>query len=303
MVTTLRRTKNEKGIDAETLYLIRSYNHDEPDPPRPNDKINYGKAEMMQIWEVARAATAAPMYFKEFKVFLGKGDDRQKEKAYFTDGGFGVTNNPAQVGFKEIKALSGSEATENVGVIVSVGTARGKDNPGGKSFPQRMKKLASTATDPDVVAEWMDDQKLDHHWRFNDVEGDLHVELDEWKPNRWFTTRPGRDTLTKIENAFYRWANETLNFRAIEACAKELVKQRRRRTVDRSRWQRFATGASQYRCKHRDCKEDRFDSLYYFEEHWRRFHERQRDANEWKDPTFETWTYQKQNGRHATRRR
>jgi hypothetical protein len=256
----------------------------------------------MRIWEVARAATAAPMYFKEFKIFLRHEEEKPKEKAYFTDGGFGVTNNPAQVGFEELKLLSGSETTENVGVVVSVGTARGKENPGGKSFHARMKKMASTATDPAVVAKFMKEQKLKQYWRFNDDETGLHVELDEWKPNSRFTKQPGHETLTKIQNAFYKWAHKKENFHAIEACAKELVVQRRRRTVDRSRWQRFATGATKYKCGHSHC-EPEWNSLYQFEEHWEQLHSRNLDGDQWKEPTFDTWTYQKPNGRHASGRR
>lgn len=141
-MTTLRRTKNEIGVQVETPYPIRSYNHDPPNPRLPNDTTIYNSAERLYIYQVARAATAAPMYFKELKVTLQRGDERQK--AYFTDGGFGVTNNPTQVGFNEVKSLSGSENHENVGVVLSIGTARGKPDPAGKSFRNRMVKMSAT---------------------------------------------------------------------------------------------------------------------------------------------------------------
>lgn len=249
----------------------------------------------MQIWEVARAATAAPMYFKELKVPLWL--DGETQKAYFTDGGFGVTNNPTQAGFKEVKALSGSETAENVGVIVSIGTARAKELPG-KGGVRTVKRMVSSATDPNTVAGWMNDQKLDHYWRFNNDQDGLSVELDEWKPNSWFTKRPGHETLTTILHNFNAWAAQSENYHAIEKCAKELVKQRRARTPDRSRWQRFATGATKYRCSHKDCKNDAWDSLYQFNLHWDASHQNDSRREDYKQPSFETWTYQRQNGRH-----
>jgi hypothetical protein len=288
-VTTLRRTKNAAGIDPERLYIIRSYDH-KPDSSSTEDRYNYGNAEKMELWQVARAATAAPMYFDEFKVFLQERDPH--EKIYFSDGGFGVTNNPTQIGKNEITTLLGDKC---MGAIVSIGTARARDKRGGRSLFKRVKMFASTATDPSSVANWLKDQKLEFYWRFNDEDG-LDIELDDWKPNGWTTKHPGRATLAKIKNGFYQWACNIENMREIEACARELVTQRRSRIADRSRWQRFASGGFQYRCTHRDCEETHYDSRLLFDEHWERDHQDFEGADEYREPRYEQWTYQKQTG-------
>jgi patatin-like phospholipase/acyl hydrolase len=153
----------------------------------------------MHIWQVARAATAAPMYFKELKVHLpGRNGD---QKTYFSDGGFGVTNNPAQVALIEMMILYGAT---NVGAIVSIGTARAPETSSRDLFG-RVRKMASVATNPENVAEWMRTEDPDCYWRFNDKTG-LCIELDEWKPNGLFTKKPGHETLRKIQASFDGWA-------------------------------------------------------------------------------------------------
>src|SRR5205085_1147612 len=79
--------------------------------------INYGKAQKFQIWEVARAATAAPLYFEPLKIEIPGNTGH----LLFTDGGFNYTNNPTAEGTREIEDLSGSNS---IGVVVSIGTAR-----------------------------------------------------------------------------------------------------------------------------------------------------------------------------------
>jgi patatin-like phospholipase/acyl hydrolase len=153
----------------------------------------------MHIWQVARAATAAPMYFKELKVHLpGRNGD---QKTYFSDGGFGVTNNPAQVALIEMMILYGAT---NVGAIVSIGTARAPETSSRDLFG-RVRKMASVATNPENVAEWMRTEDPDCYWRFNDKTG-LCIELDEWKPNGLFTKKPAHETLRKIQASFDGWA-------------------------------------------------------------------------------------------------
>jgi patatin-like phospholipase/acyl hydrolase len=178
--------------------LMRSYDH-VPAQARPHDPINYGPTEKMHIWQVARAATAAPMNFKEIKVHLpGRNGD---QKTYFSDGGFGVTNNPTQVALIEMMILYGAT---NVGAIISIGTARAPETSSRDIFG-RVRKMASVATNPETVAEWMRTENPDCYWRFNDKTG-LRIELDEWKPNGLFTKKPGHETLRKIQASFDGWA-------------------------------------------------------------------------------------------------
>jgi hypothetical protein len=295
-VTTLRRTKSAVRIDPENLYILRSYDHI-ADSSGGSHRYNYGPAERMQLWQIARAATAAPMYFDEFKTRVPNGDS--DTRIYFSDGGFGVTNNPTQVGIKEIETLIGRE---RISVIASIGTARAKNKPEGKGLFQRIKKMAVVATDPNTVANWLEDQNLENYWRLNDEEG-LDVELDEWKPNGWTTKNPGRDTLEAIRNGFYRWAADSRNIRSIESCARALVAIRQERVLDRSRWQRFSLAASQYRCRDRNCREIVHDNLRSFNEHWNNVHREESNADAFREPRYQRWEYPVQNGHTSSRRR
>ena len=290
-VTTYKyeRTKGSSG-STMTLYLIRSYDHIEkevlPNKRRDTDashktvrksnlkggkdiRKNFGQADSLQIWEVARAATAAPTYFKDIKFKLRSAEGATK--MYFSDGGFGQTNNPTQEGVLEIESLHGKRY---VGVVVSVGTARGSKEPGGKSILRRVKQLAETATDPENVERNMRRQANTdedfHYFRFNDPKG-LDVALDEWKPNGLFTKRPGRKTLEKIKSGFYRWVQDPKSLKDINDCAKELVLRRRIRAADAPRWERYATGAK-FVCGYNACSNVPFNDRKVFEEHLSRTH-------------------------------
>jgi hypothetical protein len=294
-VTTMvyTRTKGSEGSSQKT-YLIRSYDHyEKKDPPPPIIKTatgtsnrylttNYGLAENLEIWQVARAATAAPMYFTEVEKQSNDGNTRM----YFSDGGFGHTNNPTQLGINEIETLHGKG---NIGIVLSVGTARANGKSGGKSIFKRVKGFADTATDPKIVEEHL--QGRDLYWRLNDSQG-INVELDEWKPNSLFTKSPGKKTLTTIQREFWRWSADKNNINLLEECARELVRRRRKRSEDGSRWERYATGA-QFRCMHGECGAQTFNSRKMYEHHC------EHDLNHSKEgkghidePKITTWQYQ-----------
>ncbi|KAF9700754.1 hypothetical protein EKO04_001391 [Ascochyta lentis] len=304
-VTTIRRTKNSSGAWMEVVYLIRSYHHEKDTQPnsvptrRPVansgtqmttlPKINYGPAETMEIWQVARAATAAPMYFKEIRFTQQSGTNGQKY--YFSDGGFGETNNPTDLGLLEIETLPGRHT---VGAIVSVGTSRGKADPSRKSVLNIVKRMAGKATNPDIVANAMNQRNLENYWRFNDNKG-INIELDDWKPSGWFTSTEhrGAKSLETMNHAFNEWACKTENIRWLENCAKELVKTRRGRCQEKSRWEQFALGAHTYRCKHEDCcNEPSYSSRHQFMQHWHQQHEGDDDEETCQEPKFKKWIYQ-----------
>src|SRR5437667_11588402 len=165
---------------VSTLYLIRSYDHEERTSPgllrrtrrgssrptirsntgksgeniprdqergKPRRSINYGNAQEFQIWEVARAATAAPLYFEPLKIEIPGNTGH----LLFTDGGFNYTNNPTAEGTREIEDLSGSNS---IGVVVSIGTAR-RSEPSSSWWIMRIiqmfKAMGHQLTDPEVV--------------------------------------------------------------------------------------------------------------------------------------------------------
>lgn len=247
--------------------------------------INYGLAEKIEVTQAARAATAAPMYFEEAK-FPQKVGTRGQEYT-FVDAGFGKFNNPTGIGLQEIETLPGRHT---VGAVVNVGTSRSKPDPTSNSIVNLIKRLAGSATDTNIVAEEMERRNLDHYWRFNDDRG-IDIELDECKPNHWWTKddRRGTKTFDKIEDKFHRWAGLHENVEAFTACARELVETRRGRSTEKSRWEQFAIGAHSYSCPHADCGQSTYNTRYLFELHWNAAHGDEAAL----EPNFEKWVYQK----------
>ncbi|KAF2688273.1 hypothetical protein K458DRAFT_293222 [Lentithecium fluviatile CBS 122367] len=291
-VTTMQRTKGPE-ISADTVYLIRSYDHfqkknhkslERQDTDGP--KRNWGQRSMLEIWQVARAATAAPFYFKEIK--FRQENHNGCTKIYFSDGGFGHTNNPTMLGIQEIEGLHGRP---NVGVVVNIGTARADGALSGRGLFKRLAKGFNEATNPKIVDAWVTRERLGFYYRFNDKDG-IPVELDEWKPNGWFTKHPGRDTLRDIENCFNAWIAHRKVLAQFNECARELVRRRRRRADDGSRWERYATGA-QYRCQHQTCNR-LFGYREDFEDHWLKVHGSDDTDDETRQPAVDPWKYQPQ---------
>jgi hypothetical protein len=100
-----------KNMATSPLYVFRSYDH-WPQNPGVIDPLekNLGYAHTIPINLIARATSAAPMYFDSVII--------QNRK--FGDGGFG-TNNPAQEVMQEVIQMSNNN-NEAVKVFVSVGT-------------------------------------------------------------------------------------------------------------------------------------------------------------------------------------
>jgi hypothetical protein len=249
-----------------------------------NEGKDYGSD--WPIWQVARAATAAPMYFKELPEKLHMRDG--EKTVYFSDGGFGQTNNPTYEGISEIKALHGDD---NLGAVVSIGTSRSKLKAGGKSIFKRAAAAAHIATDPQAVAEKVQDMNLSHYWRFNDEEG-IEVQLDDWKPNSYFTKHPGIKTLTEIKNKFRKWALEQENCEQLNICARELVRRRRARIMDPVMWKIYATDAS-FGCHYDGCRIEFSEDYEALIKHFREDHsvpEVELQANI--DRATKMWQYQ-----------
>lgn len=287
----MRKSTGPNGPGMDMPYIIRSYDNEKAPLRRAGTggarlNINYGSKETMEIWEVARAATAAPLYFRAIE--FGKLDAEDGMRYQFSDGGFGSTNNPTLLGIRELQNLHDAD---NVGIVVSVGTAKAESPPGGHNFfVDTIRRLTQIATSGNTIADLLAER--DNYWRFNDEEG-LKVDLDEWKPNGVFTPSNDRGSITlqNIRNGLNKWLRA--NNRAINECAKELVRIRRARTADASRWERFATGATHFRCQHRDCKDTPFTFRHQFEQHFAEFHEEEPGSNAYRQPTYSEWTYQK----------
>lgn len=108
------------------LHLFRSYIH-------PSQSSTYALNPSdnecpLKIWEVCRATSAAPSYFKSFQKVQGDGNEIRTHT--YLDGGT-LANNPAAIAFNEAlhmarireHHISGKKA---VGCLISIGTGRSK---------------------------------------------------------------------------------------------------------------------------------------------------------------------------------
>lgn len=234
--------------------------------------INYGKAQDFEIWEVARAATAAPFFFDALKIKI----PGSREHMSLTDAGLGHTNNPTKEGTNEIEWAYG---TESIGIVVSVGTAKRNEGDlkrGPLAFKTQLKEIAQKATDTERVhTDMMTTSSKDGfpYFRLNDPDGLLKMEMDEWepKPSRFNGGGSGSKTLERIRIAFVHWLSSDENRNLIQQCAEELVRCRRARSANRAKWERYATGA-EYICRITGCERENFDSCVQFEQHLDRDH-------------------------------
>ena len=300
--------KSEADGRSSRLYLIRSYDHEKKDSPDnsrgPTPRttmrsgrtdtdfsantnttqrrlernkslvnINYEGAQELEVWEVARAATAAKFYFEPLTVQ----NFRSGGFMEFTDGGFGQANNPTRTGKQEIEDLHGYNS---IGIVVSIGTARKlkKDAKNATFFstiPDSAREFADTATDPETTHDDMqrDDDRQGRfpYYRLNQP-GGLQTELDEWEPKRRMYNMKdgGAKTIADMESAFNGWAANRDNSQLLQDCAAALVARRRKRMSTRE-WERYATG-SQFKCRVRGCDPGDFFHRHLFESHLSEHH-------------------------------
>ena len=237
---------------------------------------NYEKAQEFEIWQVARAATAAPFYFEPLKIEKA----RAPGSILFTDGGFSYDNNPSREGKREIQDLHGHDRTY---ILVSVGTAR-KTREEKKSFfnkvPREFRGMADDLSNPEKVHEDVErDQRSEtfHYYRLNHPDG-LDIELDRWEPKQhWYNNQDaGSDTIDTMKNRFAQWARQVDTIRLLEDCAAKLVECRRSR-MSTDKWERYATG-SQYRCQYVGCSHKDIFNGIKFAAHLRQYHHVQEDV-------------------------
>jgi patatin-like phospholipase/acyl hydrolase len=92
----LTATHNKKISEA---YLLRTYNH-QYTTKTPDYIIRYNEgADKLRIWQVTRATSAAPFFFKALVA------DIENEKIAFKDGGI-RENNPSVAAWSEFVSTS-----------------------------------------------------------------------------------------------------------------------------------------------------------------------------------------------------
>ncbi|EKJ69740.1 hypothetical protein FPSE_10056 [Fusarium pseudograminearum CS3096] len=273
-------TKKQGGVSKQ--FLWRSYDHYWS--PRSNDSPswtppNTGPAHTTAIWEVARATTAAPVYFGSIEI--GESD--------FRDGGM-VANNPSLATLREIDGLHGhpdffvsigtglkvTDDTPNATSEVASGNTRTSrraktiDDVRNKQFLRKhvellgdWKKFMVDCEGENGTNGWLKECEYvglteKDRYRLN-VEGDLHtIPLDDWRPSE-----TGESTLRFIQEQTEAYLNKTTVIRDIDNIANRLVDMRRQRAAT-EQWERFAVDVT-YRCD--NCEKKEYDTRAKLREH------------------------------------
>ena len=146
------------------------------------------KSHNCEIWEAARATSAAPTFFSAIEI------GPPGSKTRYMDAGLGY-NNPVKQVAAEAATLFGSEAP--VTCVVSIGTGQKKattyDKPGvvQKTVPIKLAQvLKSIATNSEIIAEEMKKRCKNIpgiYYRLNVDRGLDSIGLEEWKRMREVT--------------------------------------------------------------------------------------------------------------------
>ncbi|KAL9602366.1 MAG: hypothetical protein Q9219_001932 [cf. Caloplaca sp. 3 TL-2023] len=214
-------------------YVFRSYQHvthrtSEPFlyPRNPDDSPEF------EIWQVARATSAAPSYFKSTRLF---------EYRYY-DAAVNI-NNPSLEVYKEVSLLN--KPHESIELLLSIGTGNAKGNTTkAKHSLQKELNNISDLVHQKICQARKEDGFAYYRW---DVQGGLQdVRLDEWKP-----IESGETTRARIERATNRYLESPEIDKQVRECAEILVHARLLR-AQTMRWEMFAAG-TRYRCPLPSC--------------------------------------------------
>ncbi|KAK8055780.1 hypothetical protein PG993_001007 [Apiospora rasikravindrae] len=249
--------------ESELLCHIRSYKRPGPLP-----------YSTWSILEAARAATAAPLYFKRFpktltprqlhalarvptsqtlNSFVGSAEQQQPQpegtKIHLIDAGFGIENNPCDKILHEMRTMQFKSRP----ILVSIGTAR-PGHPGEegnrRTLFSTVKRAFRTLGDPEKWHTHLLDragQGEFMYFRFN-AQGRLNMEMHEWIPKK-----SGHKTIEKMKAAFSDWVVTEGAQNSLRDCAEQLVKVRRARSRrDEIKWARYALGRY-YVCEDNGC--------------------------------------------------
>lgn len=165
-------------------YLFRTYKnlHRSKDPEeREAHRNRPAMAHDIPIWQVARATSAAPTYFKPPKI-----NDR-----HYLDGGFG-SNNPCVEILNEVHTMN-NNAPESAKLIISIGTGKSKSISRFSSgrlaiwrfwnyinFAAKWASESETRHIDMINAQKHNPDSMRYH-RLNVEEGLDEMKLDEWR--------------------------------------------------------------------------------------------------------------------------
>ncbi len=141
---------NAKRADTYSLWTVANH----------PDGIYYEANSNLKLWELCRASSAAPYYFKpkvlNLRTRLRKDGTREYFDAAFIDGGVSLANNPAWIGFLTTTADSfgfkWSTGIDKI-FITSIGTGNGLK----KENPYNLQKLKALSWAPKLSDLFMTD--------------------------------------------------------------------------------------------------------------------------------------------------
>lgn len=258
----------------DEAYLLRTYDHRYDPEIAPVWVTPYNEgADKLKIWQVTRATSAAPFFFKMLEADFGSG-----RKIGFKDGGI-RENNPSYAAYSEHASLKGDD--HEPALLLSIGTGRPDTSndgfasvwPGPFGKVPLMKKWSEKfAVFKNVLIKYTEGEdrhkmmktiaRGEHRWykRLNVNKGLEDMKLDNWEKGVWTNPQtgetkevPGGKTLSRMEqvtNAYL--ARETAERQVplqeyappqvmIRQVAERLVRHRRLReetkNEDLRRWQ------------------------------------------------------------------
>ncbi|KAF2478100.1 FabD/lysophospholipase-like protein [Lindgomyces ingoldianus] len=265
-------TATHSGQISEA-YLLRTYDHRyDPDIAPPWVTPYNTGADKLRIWQVTRATSAAPFFFKMLEADFGG----TRGKIGFKDGGI-RENNPSYAAYTEHLSLRGED--HEPAILLSVGTGRPDTQhdgfaavwpgPFGK-VPLVKKWSEKIAVFKNVLIKYTEGENRhktmqtiargEHRWykRLNVDKGLEDMPLDSWEKGLWKNPHTGETkqvsggkTLSKMETVTKTYldrdeVNKSVHEYAppkvmLQQVAERLVRHRRMREAtkqeDLRRWQ------------------------------------------------------------------
>ncbi|PSN75297.1 FabD/lysophospholipase-like protein [Corynespora cassiicola Philippines] len=250
--------EQKKGSNPSNAgYLFRSYDHPFPwqyEVEEDEKPLNPGHAHHYPIWKVARATSAAPLYFKTIE-FGGR---------KFKDGAF-FENNPASVALIEVEQMH----RQPVQLVLSLGTGKYNDENLPNTLAQKKvsssrlghlkdtfailselpKLIAQSEKTHNLMIKTSKDRASQRRFiyhRFNPEGGMKDIPLDEWKGEDGYVTK--KQLLDRTKD----YIKEGEVHQNLLECARILVLIRRKRACT-ERWESYASNL-QYRCPESGCR-------------------------------------------------
>jgi hypothetical protein len=245
-------------------YLLRTYPHYYSETA-PNWITRYNEgAEQLKIWEVTRATSAAPFYFKMLEVEI------EGQYKSFKDGGI-RENNPSGAALSEFHSLY-EGCSENPALLLSVGTGRPDHSQDGfaaawpgpfGNIPFIRTALEKRAVLQNLLIKYTEGEKQhaqmrehargEHTWykRLNVTDGLQNMPLDNWVSGEWQGKKdvPGGASLTRMETVTAAYLAREFDAKIdtyappstmLRQAAEKLVRQRRARELEGGeRWDTF----------------------------------------------------------------